>query len=448
MDVLRRRMQINAQVVRATAVAGLGGLLFGFDTVVVSGTNAALTALYHLSASGLGFTVASALIGTVIGALTAGIPGQRLARRDSLRLMAALYLIAAIGCAFAWNWPSLIVFRVLSGLAVGGSSVLGPLYISELSPAQWRGRLVGFFQVNIVIGILIAYLSNYIIGTLHLGATEWRWQLGVAAIPAAGFVLALFTIPRSPRWLAMMGRRDQALSVLRLIDDPNPEQRLQRIEAEITQERAAANVPLFRKAHARGIFVAVTVGMFTQLSGINAILYYLSDIFRLSGATSISGAQQSVAVGATNLVATLIAMSLIDKVGRRKLLITGTLGLVVCLSLVGYIFHIDAHKKLLLPLLMGYIACFAVSQGAVVWVYISEVFPTAVRAKGQALGSSSHWIFNAIIAYAFPAMLRFSSAATFWFFGAMMVLDIVLVISLYPETSNVSLEDISAHLNH
>lgn len=441
-------MQINAQVVRATAVAGLGGLLFGFDTVVVSGTNAALTALFHLSASGLGFTVASALIGTVIGALTAGIPGQRIGRRDSLRLMAALYLVAALGCAFAWSWPSLIVFRILSGLAIGGSSVLGPMYISELSPAQWRGRLVGFFQVNIVIGILIAYLSNYIIGLLHLGATEWRWQLGVAAVPALGFVLALFGIPRSPRWLAMMGRRDEALRVLRLIDDPNPEQRLQRIEAEIEQERAVAHVPLFRKAHARGIMVAVTVGMFTQLSGINAILYYLSDIFRLSGATSISGAGQSVAVGATNLVATLIAMTLIDKVGRRKLLLTGTFGLVICLGLVGYIFHIDSHKKLLLPLLMGYIACFAVSQGAVVWVYISEVFPTAVRAKGQALGSSSHWIFNAIISYAFPVMLRYSSAATFWFFGAMMVLDIVLVMALYPETSNVSLEDISAHMSH
>jgi len=441
-------MQINAQVVRATVVAGLGGLLFGFDTVVVSGTNAALTALYHLSPSGLGFTVASALIGTVIGALTAGIPGQRLGRRDSLRLMAALYLVAALGCAFAWSWPSLIVFRILSGLAIGGSSVLGPMYISELAPAQYRGRLVGFFQVNIVIGILIAYLSNYVIGLQQLGATEWRWQLGVAAIPAALFVLALFGIPRSPRWLAMMGRRDEALSVLRLIGDPDPEKRLERIEKEINEERAVANVPLFRKAHARGIFVAFTVGMFTQLSGINAILYYLSDIFRLSGATSISGAQQSVAVGATNLVATLIAMSLIDKVGRKKLLLTGTVGLVICLFLVGLIFHMDAHKNLLLVLLMAYIACFAISQGAVVWVYISEVFPTAVRAKGQALGSSSHWIFNAIISYAFPVMLRYSSAATFWFFAAMMVLDIVLVMSLYPETSNVSLEDISAHLSH
>ncbi|MEZ2347096.1 sugar porter family MFS transporter [Terriglobus sp. RCC_193] len=441
-------MQINAQVIRATAVAGLGGLLFGFDTVVVSGTNASLTALYHLSPSGLGFTVASALIGTVIGALTAGIPGQRLGRRDSLRIMAALYFVAALGCAFAWSWPSLIVFRVLSGLAIGGSSVLGPMYISELSPTQYRGRLVGFFQVNIVVGVLIAYLSNYLIGALKLGATEWRWQLGVAAIPAALFVVALFGIPRSPRWLAMMGRREEALKVLNLIGDPDPEKRLQRIEQEINEERAVAHMPLFRKAHARGIFVAVTVGAFTQFSGINAILYYLSDIFRLSGSTSLSSAGQSVAVGATNLVATLIAMSLIDKIGRKKLLLTGTFGLVICLFLVGLVFHMDSHKTLLVWLLMAYIACFAFSQGAVVWVYISEVFPTAVRAKGQALGSSSHWIFNAIISYAFPVMLRRSSAATFWFFSAMMVLDLVLVSTLYPETSNVSLEDISAHLSH
>jgi len=441
-------MKINAHVLRATVVAGLGGLLFGFDTVVVSGTNAALTALFHLSPSGLGFTVASALIGTVIGALTAGIPGQKLGRRNSLRIMASLYLVAALGCAFAWDWPSLIFFRILSGLAIGGSSVLGPMYISELSPAQYRGRLVGFFQVNIVVGILLAYLSNYSISLLHLGATEWRWQLGVAAIPAAFFALALLGIPRSPRWLAMVGCRDEALKVLQLIGDPDPTNRLQRIEAEIQEERAVASVPLFRKAHARGIFVAFTVGMFTQLSGINAILYYLSDIFRLSGASNVSGLQQSVAVGATNLVATLIAMSLIDKVGRRKLLLTGTFGLVICLSLVGWIFHIDQHKNLLLALLMGYIACFAISQGAVVWVYISEVFPTAVRAKGQTLGSSSHWIFNAIISYAFPVMLGYSRAGTFWFFAAMMVLNIVLVITFYPETSNVSLEDISAHLSH
>jgi sugar porter (SP) family MFS transporter len=441
-------MEINAQVARATVVAGLGGLLFGFDTVVVSGTTSALTELYHLTSGWLGFTVASALIGTVIGALFAGIPGQRLGRRDSLRVMAVLYLLSAIGCALAWSWPSLIVFRILSGLAIGGSSVLGPMYISELAPTRWRGRLVGFFQVNIVAGILLAYMSNYLIGRLNLGTNEWRWQLGVAALPALFFFIALFGIPRSPRWLAMMGRSEEALRVLQLIDDPDPQRRLARIQAEIDEERAAQATPLFKKAHARGIFVAITVGAFTQLAGINAILYYLNSIFELAGASSISSAQQSVAVGATNMIATLIAMTLIDRIGRKKLLLTGTVGLTLCLTAVGWIFHTHAHMKLLLPLLMAYIACFAISQGAVVWVYISEVFPTAVRAKGQALGSSSHWIFNAAISYAFPVMLRYSTPGTFWFFAAMMVLDLVLVTTLYPETSNISLEDMQHHLQH
>ncbi|SEC31494.1 sugar porter family MFS transporter [Terriglobus roseus] len=441
-------MDINAQVARATVVAGLGGLLFGFDTVVIAGANAALTALYHLTSGWLGFTVASALIGTVIGSIFAGIPGQRLGRRDSLRLMAVLYLLSAIGCALAWSWPSLIVFRILSGLAIGGSSVLGPMYISELAPTKWRGRLVGFFQVNIVLGILLAYLSNFLIGRLNLGANEWRWQLGVAALPALMFFLALFGIPRSPRWLVMVGRREEALRVLHLLGDPDPAMRLSRIQAEIDEERRAHAVPLFTRTHARGIFVAITVGAFTQLAGINAILYYSNTIFGLAGASSISGSQQSVAVGATNLIATLVAMTLIDRIGRKKLLLGGTVGLALTLTAVGAIFYTHSHMNLLLPLLMLYIACFAVSQGAVVWVYISEVFPTAVRAKGQALGSSSHWVFNAAISYAFPVMLRWSTPATFWFFAIMMVVDLVMVSTMYPETSNVSLEDMQHHLQH
>jgi len=441
-------MQINSQVAKSTVVAGLGGLLFGFDTVVVSGTTDALTKLYNLTPTLLGITVASALVGTVFGAVFAGVPGQRLGRRDSLRWMAVLYIVSAIGCAFAWNWSSLIVFRVIGGIGIGGSSVLGPMYISELAPTQWRGRLVGFFQVNIVVGILIAYVSNYLLDRAGLGANEWRWQLGVAAIPAILFLVMLFAIPRSPRWLTMVGRREEALSVLTQLGEPSPEGRLARIQADIDEERSAQSVPLFTKRHSMGIFVAFTVGMFVQLTGINAILYYLNDIFRYAGASSVSGYQQSIAVGATNLVSTLIAMTLIDKIGRKKLLVGGTLGLTVCLLLVGRIFQTQQHLKLLLPLLMIYIACFAISQGAVVWVYISEVFPTAVRAKGQALGSSSHWIFNAIISYLFPVMSRTSTSLPFYFFAAMMILDLILVTQFYPETSNVSLEDIQQHLTH
>ncbi len=441
-------MQINAQVAKSTVIAGLGGLLFGFDTVVISGTTEALTNLYHLTPRLLGITVASALVGTVVGALGAGIPGQRIGRRDSLRIMAVLYIISALGCAFAWSWTSLIVFRVLGGIGIGGSSVLGPMYISELAPTKWRGRLVGFFQVNIVVGILIAYVSNYSLDRIGLGANEWRWQLGVAAIPAVLFFVALFGIPRSPRWLAMMGRFDESLKVLTLLGDPDPQGRLQRIKEDIDEERSASSVPLFARRHALGIFVAFTVGMFVQFTGINAILYYLNDIFRYAGASSVSSYGQSIGVGAANLVSTLIAMSLIDKVGRKKLLIGGTVGLVICLLAIGEIFRTNTHKSYLLALLMIYIACFAISQGAVVWVYISEVFPTAVRSKGQALGSSSHWIFNAIISYAFPLMQRRSTSFPFFFFAAMMVVDLVLVTGFYPETSNVSLEDIQHHLQH
>lgn len=433
-------MTINSHVVKSTIVAALGGLLFGFDTAVISGTTDALTHRYHLSPAMLGITVASALVGTVVGAMTAGMPGQKYGRRDSLRVMAFFYVLSAFGCSLAWNWPALIIFRFIGGLGIGGSSVLGPMYIAEIAPAEWRGRLVGFFQVNIVVGILLAYMSNALIDTLHLGATEWRWQLGVSAIPALFFLFALFGIPRSPRWLAMQAKLDEALSVLRLTGIPSPEHELQEIVSSIHLERSSSADPLFSRRYRLPVFLAITVGMFCQLSGINAILYYLNDIFALAGATKVSGALQAVAVGAANLVATLIAMAVIDRLGRRKLLLTGTAGLVVCLAAVSYVFMTHQHLQWLVWLLIAYIACFAFSQGAVVWVYISEVFPTRVRSKGQALGSSSHWVTNAIISLIFPIMATSSGAYPFIFFGAMMVLDFILILKYYPETKGVSLE--------
>ena len=425
---------------KSTVVGALGGLLFGFDTAVISGTTDALTRTYHLSPTLLGVTVSSALIGTVIGAMTAGIPGQKYGRRDSLRVMAIFYVISALGCALAWNWHALIFFRFIGGLGIGGSSVLGPMYIAEIAPAQWRGRLVGSFQVNIVIGILLAYMSNAIIDTLHLGATEWRWQLGISGVPAILFLVALFFIPRSPRWLAMQAKLDEALHVLHLTGTPHPKEELDEIVASIHLERDASADPLFSRQYRLPVFLAITVGMFCQLSGINAILYYLNDIFALAGASKVSGALQAVAVGATNLVATLAAMSVIDRFGRKKLLLTGTVGLVICLTAVSYVFMTHRHLGWLVWLLMAYIACFAISQGAVVWVYISEVFPNRVRAKGQALGSSSHWVTNAIISLIFPIMAGSSGAYPFIFFAVMMVLDVILILKYYPETKGISLE--------
>src|ERR1700691_4395440 len=377
-------MNISSSLVKSTAVAALGGLLFGFDTAVIAGATAQLSSAYSLGSTELGITVSSALIGTIFGAMLAGIPGDRLGRRDSLRLMAVLYIVSALGCAFAWNWPSWILFRFIGGLGSGGSSVLGPMYIAEIAPAKWRGRLVGFFQLNIVAGILLAYFSNYVIGLEGLGAMERRWKLGVSAVPAALFLLMLFTIPRSPRWLVKKGRVPEARAVLQQIGERDVEAALQDIVGSIGALHGHAQEPLFQAKFRLPIFLAVTIGMFNQLSGINAILYYLNDIFAAAGFSKVSGDLQVVAIGFTNLIFTMIAMTVIDKLGRKTLLLIGAVGMVLCLSGVAEIFHTQRNQDRLVWLLVGYIGFFAISQGAVIWVYISEVFPNSVRSKGQA----------------------------------------------------------------
>ncbi len=421
-------------------VGALGGLLFGFDTAVIAGTTHALTAEYNLTPATLGLTVSIALWGTVVGAIGAGVVGQRFGGRETLRLLAVLYVVSALGCAFAWNWPTLVISRFIGGLAIGGSSVLGPVYIAEVSPAARRGRLVGLFQINIVIGILLAYFSNYCIAQIGLGAEEWRWQLGIAAAPALLFLLLLFGIPRSPRWLATQDRPQEAVSVLRMIGSQDPEGELGEIEQSIKLERSQASESLFARKYRYPIFLAVTIGMFNQLSGINAILYYLNDIFAAAGFSKISGNLQAVAVGGMNLVATLFAMALIDKLGRKTLLLFGSVGTALCLAGVAAIFFVNRGQEYLVWLLVAYIAFFAVSQGAVIWVYLSEVFPTRVRAKGQSLGSSSHWIMNALISGIFPLLANSSGAYPFVFFALMMVLQFFVVLFLYPETKEVTLE--------
>lgn len=434
-------MRMNRYLARATVVAALGGLLFGFDTAVISGTTAALRQTYQLSPGLLGVTVASALWGTVLGAMLAGLPGERYGRRDSLRVMAILYLISALGCAGAWNWNALVFFRFIGGLGIGGSSVLGPMYIAEIAPARSRGRLVGFFQFNVVFGILLAYLSNYLIGLAHVGAAEWRWELGVAALPAVLFFLTLFTIPRSPRWLAKKGRTDEARSVLQTMGEENFETELQEIVESIQLEQQQTRERLFSAKHTLPIFLAVSIGMFNQLSGINAILYYLNDIFGRAGFSKVSGNLQAVAVGATNLISTMIAMSVIDKIGRKTLLLVGSVGTAFCLAGVSTIFFTGRNESLLVWLLVGYIAFFAFSQGAVIWVYIAEVFPNSVRAKGQSLGSFSHWFMNALISGIFPLMAASSGAYPFVFFSLMMVAQFLVVLFVYPETKGISLEE-------
>ncbi len=437
---------MNANLAKATAVGALGGLLFGFDTAVISGTTHSLTIAYGLSPRDLGITVAMALVGTVIGAMSAGIPGQKWGGRETLRVLAVFYVISALGCAFAWNWDALLVARFIGGLGIGGSSVLGPVYIAELAPAKTRGRLVGTFQINIVIGILLAYLSNYCIGRLGLGATEWRWQLGIAAIPAALFLVLLFGIPPSSRWLVTQKRVEEARSVLVMMGAENPEGELKEIVDSIHLERLATAEPLFSWKYRFPLFLAITIGMFNQLSGINAILYYLNDIFAAAGFSKISGDLQAVAVGGMNLLATLLGMSVIDKLGRKSLLLIGSVGTAACLFGVSWVFFTHSHQSSLLWFLIVYIAFFAISQGAVIWVYIGEVFPNRVRAKGQSVGSSSHWIMNAIIAYTFPQLAKSSGAYPFVFFGAMMVLQFFVVFAFYPETKGHSLEEMQHRL--
>ncbi len=441
-------MALNTTLVKSTVVAALGGLLFGFDTAVIAGATAALTTAFQLSPNGLGITVSVALWGTVFGSLLASIPGDRYGRRDSLRVMAIFYLVSALGCAFATNWYLLLFSRFIGGLAIGGSSVLGPMYITEIAPAKWRGRLVGLFQFNVVAGILIAYFSNYIVGlSLQGGPTEWRWKLGISALPAALFFLMLFGIPRSPRWLARKGRTAEARSVLESIGEENIDSELRAMNEAFEQEKSQGQERLFQPKYRLPLFLAFSIAIFNQFSGINAILYYLNDIFARAGFSKVSSDLQAVAIGATNLLFTMLAMSIIDHVGRRTLLLIGAVGTAICLAGAAAIFWTGQHEGLLVWLLIGFIASFAFSQGAVIWVYLSEIFPTAVRARGQSLGSSTHWVMNALISWTFPIIAVYSKAAPFVLFSGMMVLQFFIVLLFYPETKNVVLEDMQKKLS-
>ena len=360
--------------------------------------------------------------------------------------MGVLYIVSAIGCALAGPWWGFLAFRFVGGLGIGGSSVLGPVYIAELAPAKWRGRLVGMFQINIVVGILLAYLSNAVIVHLALGAIEWRVELGVAAIPALFFMLLLLSVPQSSRWLVTQNRVDEAQVILARMGSPDSQAEVDSMVAAMRAEGGGTQSNLFTSRYKLLVFLAISIGLFNQLSGINAILYYLNDIFASAGFSNVSSSFQAVMIGLANLLATLLGISIIDKIGRKKLLLIGAVGTGLSLAGVAWIFAAQSHLSLLLPLLIGFIVSFAMSQGAVIWVYLSEVFPTNVRAKGQSLGSSSHWIANAVIANAFPLIAVHSRALPFAFFAAMMALQFVVVLLVYPETKGYTLEDMGQHL--
>lgn len=439
-------MPINTRLIRSSVTGALGGLLFGFDTAVIAGTTHALTNQFALTPLQLGFTVSIALWGTVVGAISAGDVGNRLGPRTALRWLAVLYVLSAVGCTLAWNWPAFLAARFIGGVAIGGSSVLGPVYVAELAPAAYRGRLVGLFQINIVVGILLAYFSNLMIAAWHPGLTEWRWDFGVSAIPAVLFFVMLLSIPHSPRWLVTRNRMQDARSTIESLGHTDPDLELKDIIASFQQDGQLRTESLFQRIYLFPILLAVVLAAFNQLSGINAVLYYLNDIFASAGFRGVSGGIQTVIVGAVNLVSTIVAMTFIDRLGRKTLLLVGCVGMVCTLSGIATIFATGRWRSALIFLLAAYIASFAISSGAVVWVYMSEIFPNAVRVKGQALGSTTLWVMNGVISQVFPWMAAKSSSLPFILFAALMALQLVIVAAFFPETRGLTLEELELKL--
>jgi sugar porter (SP) family MFS transporter len=462
---------VRATLLSATIIAALGGLLFGFDTAVISGTTTWLETVFELERLRttftllgwtvtitekfwLGFTVASALIGTILGAMGAGRPADALGRRRTLIFIAVLYFVSAIGSALAWDWYSFLIFRFLGGLAVGGASVVSPMYIAEISPARLRGRLVAVTQFNIVLGILLAFFSNYVIAQLDLGQIEWRWMFGVEAFPSAAFFLLLFLVPASPRWLVARRRIDEARRVLGRLgtDTATVDEEIREIQASLDVEHHSLREPFFQGKYMRPILLAVAIAAFNQLSGINALMYYAPRIFEMAGAGEDSALLQAVAVGFTNLVFTMLALAVIDLFGRKRLMIAGSIGYILSLGVTACAFYTygtdftPAGSKVVLVSLLVFIASHAFGQGAVIWVFISEIFPNRVRARGQALGSFTHWFMAAAISWTFPMFAARSGGHTFAFYAGMMVLQLLWVLWIMPETKGVPLEQIQKKL--
>lgn len=432
----------------SVAVA-LGGFLFGFDTAVISGAEKSIQQLWQLSVFGHGLTVAIALIGTVLGALTGGIPSDKYGRKATLFGIAVLYLLSSLGTALAPDWYTFLIFRFLGGIGVGISSVTAPMYISEIAPARSRGKLVALFQFNIVLGILIAYLSNYIFA--GLGENDWRWMLGVQALPSFIYLIAVLFVPESPRWLIIKkGRTEEAAKTLAIA---NPEADIRQMVAAIAlSARDEAGQParhaLFSRKYATPVTLAILFAFFNQASGINAIIYYAPRIFEMAGLGKSSALLSSAGIGLINFLFTLLALHFIDRFGRRTLMLIGSAGLILTLSLVAKAFYFQEFDSFSVPIyLFVYIAFFAFSQGAVLWVFISEIFPNQVRASGQALGSFTHWIMAALIAFTFPFITEtLGGGNTFLVFSFMMLLQLLFVWRLMPETKGTSLEKIEQHV--
>ncbi|MFO1498303.1 MAG: sugar porter family MFS transporter [Verrucomicrobiota bacterium] len=438
---------MRVQILFWSITSALAGFLFGFDTVVISGAEQTIQSLWNLSPAMHGFAMGSALYGTVLGSLLGGWPTDRFGRKATLMSIGLLYVLSAVGCGYAWNVTSFVIARFIGGLGIGVSTVVAPLYISEISPPRFRGRLAGLFQFNIVFGIIVAFASNFLLR--DVGQNAWRWMLGVAAFPSMLYTLMCFGLPESPRWLlTRKGDRAAGVRVLQLI---RPEAAADEIEAEadriLAGDRHRAEAGRFWTCRLRKpIGLAFLIAFFNQLSGINAVLYFAPRIFEMTGLGPKAALLQSVGIGLTNLIFTFIGLWLIDRLGRRTLLYIGSVGYILSLGLTAWAFF-SQHFAIVPACIFGFIAAHAIGQGAVIWVFISEIFPNRHRAEGQALGSFTHWIFAALLTTFFPGMVAtFAPGYVFLFFCGMMVLQLVWVRLMVPETKGVPLEEIERHL--
>ncbi|MEM7755859.1 MAG: sugar porter family MFS transporter [Planctomycetota bacterium] len=482
-------MTSNLFIFRCAIVAALGGFLFGFDTAVISGAVDSLQSVFELNAWGKGFAVSSALIGTVIGAIVVGKPADNFGRRSVMFALAALYFISAVGSALAPDVVTFIIFRFIGGLAVGGASVVAPMYIAEIAPAKSRGRLVALVQFNIVFGILVAFASNYLIAEYGRGVSSagidpsdaaalsaafrgwldgsgWRVMLGIEALPALAYFLLLFGTPRSPRWLLAKNREDEARAVLGKLssEQADIDVLVSEVKTSLDADSHGLKEPFFQRKYFTPIMLAVAIAAFNQLSGINAILYYAPTIFSSAGFGEQAGLLNSVGLGLMNLVFTMIGLALIDHFGRKRLMLVGSIGYIVSLGAAAITFFTQsqlveteaggvareftsqAGGYVVFGSLMVFIASHAVGQGAVIWVFISEVFPNHLRARGQALGSFTHWIFAAEISQTFPLIAEQSGGFVFAFYALCMVGQLVWVVTVMPETRGVPLEEIQKRM--
>lgn len=439
---------IKGRILYWSITVALAGFLFGFDTVVISGADLTLEALWDRGETFHGFVVmASALWGTVIGAMFGGIPTDKLGRRKTLFWIGVLYFVSAVGSAMANDPWVFAVFRFIGGLGVGASTIAAPAYISEIAPARDRGKLVALYQFNIVFGILVAFISNYLI-TQFIETNAWRWMIGMEAIPAIIYTFMIFTVPKSPRWLlTKKNDREQAVKYIKLIfTDSDVETQVSQI---MSNEKASnASETIFIKKYRFPLILAFLIAFFNQFSGINAFLYYAPRIFEEAGLGSSTALLSSIGIGVTNMIFTLIGLSLIDKLGRRQLMYVGSVGYIISLSLVSAAFYFGWSGMAVPIFLFLFIASHAIGQGTVIWVFISEIFPTHLRANGQSFGSSTHWVLAAIIPSLVPVLFStIGGSMVFAIFACMMILQLIFVWRMMPETKGKTLEEINAQMD-